>query len=399
MQGEKNSSILFSNAISSCLPPDLHCRMSSSIIVWNASDVRRFMYAYVHLSDSYTLKGNILYSNKTRYLFQLTDRIRDQGFELHKTTQGLYIYMVETKPYETDHSIEELWGRLTKSISNHQLNVASLYELEQAEKDYEMQTLEDEFKHKFNQEFIKDCCIFMNQLNMLAQFDDQLHKVRDMKGREAFVYSRYGQLFVPKCEYFSQLRVRTVLEQDECFANVKVETTDRRNRSVSLFLNRKNFLIDISPKINCSAINSRQLLNSTHFLIRVGNQVKLQLIADLKLIDMTSQNFDFDSLNFDHHGEIVDGFELIDQFHDKASSLNNNQNDLNENFHLLPEDNVDEKHHLLGELAHSFSISISNIWESITYAIKTFIVSIIIFFALIALLYLIKCCYKIRVNK
>lgn len=57
VQGEKNTSRLFSNSRSSCLPPDLYCQMPSSIIVWQSSDVKQFMYSYIHRGNNYTLKG------------------------------------------------------------------------------------------------------------------------------------------------------------------------------------------------------------------------------------------------------------------------------------------------------------------------------------------------------
>ena len=57
VQGEKNTSRLFSNSRSSCLAPDLNCQMPNSIIVWQASDVKQFMYSYIHRGNNYTLKG------------------------------------------------------------------------------------------------------------------------------------------------------------------------------------------------------------------------------------------------------------------------------------------------------------------------------------------------------
>ena len=287
--------------------------------------------------------------------------------------------------------IDELLERLSNSFSRHELKTSSLYEIQLAEQDYEMKSLEGEFQSKFTQEYIKDCSIFLNQLSILAHFDKQIHKVRDMKGREAFVYSLYGQLFVPKCDFFSRLSIRN--EKDKCFTHVQVEAIDRRNKSIVMFLNSKNFLLDHSNKINCSAVNSRQMINSTHFLIRVGNLVKVQSIADLKLIDLTSQNYDFDSLNFDHHGEIVDGYELIDKLHDKPSS--SIDNDLNEKFHILPEDNVEEKHHVIADLAHSISNSLSNFWDSITNAIHSFFMSIMLIFFIIVFVLVLKFCINL----
>lgn len=333
----------------------------------------------------------------SHYLFQLTDRVMDQSYELHKTTQGLYIYMESINRIMINNNsrskIDELLGSLSNSFSKHELKASSLYEIQLAEQDYEMKSLEGEFQSKFTQEYIKDCSIFLNQLSILANFDRQIHKVRDMKGREAFVYSLYGQLFVPKCDFFSKLLIRTEKDK-QCFSYVQVEAIDqRRNKSIILFLNSRNFLLDHSNRINCSAVNSRQMINSTHFLIRVGNLVKVQSIADLKLIDLTSQNYDFDNLNFDHHGEIVDGFELIDKLHDKPSS--SVDNDLNEKFHILPEDNVEEKHHVIADWAHSISNSISNFWDSITNAIHSFFMSILLIFFIISFVFVLKFCIKL----
>lgn len=333
----------------------------------------------------------------SHYLFQLTDRVMDQSYELHKTTQGLYIYMESINRLiminnNSKSKIDELLGRLSNSFSKHELKASSLYEIQLAEQDYEMKSLEGEFQSKFTQEYIKDCSIFLNQLSILAHFDRQIHKVRDMKGREAFVYSLYGQLFVPKCDFFSKLLIRTEKDK-QCFSYVQVEAIDRRNKSIILFLNSRNFLLDHSNRINCSAVNTRQMINSTHFLIRVGNLVKVQSIADLKLIDLTSQNYDFDNLNFDHHGEIVDGFELIDKLHDKPSS--SVDNDLNEKFHILPEDNVEEKHHVIADWAHSISNSISNFWDSITSAIHSFFMSILLIFFIISFVFVLKFCIKL----
>ena len=388
VSAEHNNSLVFSNARSSCKPSDLSCSLANSIVVWNASDVALFMYAHVHMGFNYTLKGDILYSTETMYLFQLTATVQEANkYELHKTTEGLYIYMVNANMPNGTLELYTLEGQLYNSRSDQRPRIADLMDIANAERDFELNSLEGEFKSKIRQEFIKDCSMFQNYLNSLTHFPQQFHRVRDLRGQEAIVYSRLGQLLVPQCQSVGRLTI--VAEQkDECFVDVPVEiqhTVNETSRQLRLFLTNKNFLVDKSPRIECSqGVRTRQLLNKTHFLIRVNRTVKVAQIADLKLVDLTSQNLDFESINYRHHGNIIDGFEMIDNYHEPAQS---NQH-LEEKFHIFPEDHIEQRSSLVTNWASSIIDDIKSVWISITSTIGTTFLLLCVFLIIGGFLFL-----------
>lgn len=230
--------------------------------------------------------------------------------------------------------------------------MASLFDLQLAESDFQFDSIQDEFQKKIIQEFVKDCAMFLNNLQILTKFEDQLHRVRDLKDNESILYSKFGQLFFPRCEIINNVTISQY--EDECFVDTPVEIFDREsNQNLTLFLNKKNFLVDFSPRLkNCTSVNTRQMINNTHFLIRVGHNVKVNQIADLKIVDLTSQNYNFDNINFDHHSQIIDGFNLINDFHERHKE---NENDMDDHYHILPEDNIDEKQNVINEMTNKIA--------------------------------------------
>lgn len=383
IQAEKNTSSVFSNARSSCFPPDFYCQLPKSIVIWKNTDVRRFMYGHIFRGYNYTLSGNILYSKADRYLFQLTDTVKEDIYEFHKTTEGLFVFLLPVSAQQLvfDALMDELpYGH----DPSYMPKMASLFDLQLAESDFQFDSIQDEFQKKIIQEFVKDCAMFLNNLQILTKFEDQLHRVRDLNDNEAILYSKFGQLFFPRCEIINNVTISQY--EDECFVDTPVEIFDREsNRNLTLFLNKKNFLVDYSPRLkNCTSVNTRQMINNTHFLIRVGHNVKVNQIADLKIVDLTSQNYNFDNINFDHHSQIIDGFDLINDFHERHKE---NENDMDDHYHILPEDNIDEKHNVINEMTNKIAHEVGAWWNSIMSSIRSFFFTVICVLGLIALIF------------
>lgn len=187
---------------------------------------------------------------------------------------------------------------------------------------------------------------------------------------------------MPRCEIIKNVTITQY--EKECFFDTPVEIVDGNNRSLTLFLNKKNFLVDNSPRLkNCSSVNTRQMINNTHFLIRVGHNVKVNDIADFKIVDLTSQNYNFDNINFDHHSQIIDGFDLINDFHEHHSG---DENDMDDHYHILPEDNIDDKHNIINEWKDKICNEVGEWWNNIMSSIRSFFMMVICALAFVALL-------------
>lgn len=382
VQAEKNTSVVFSNALNTCTPPDLFCQLSRSIVIWKKSDVRHFMYQNVLKGYNYTLSGNLLYSKEERYLFQLTNTVFEREFVFHRTTEGLFVFML---PVGEDQQLLHL---LDYELSygyypSYTPKIASLFDLQLAESDFQLDSIQDEFQKKMNQEHVKNCVIFTNFLRHLSDYENRFHIVRDYNDNDAILYSKFGQLFLPRCEMINNVTIAQY--EQECFFDTPVEVIDGNKRSVTLFLNKKNFLIDYSPRLkNCSSVNTRHMINKTHFLIRIGNNLKVNAIADLKFIKLNYENYDYDRINFDHHSQIIDGYDLINDFHEPHSE---NENDMDEHYHILPEDNIDEKHSIINEWKDTIYSQVGSWWDNIMSSIRSFFFKVMFVFALIVMLF------------
>ena len=379
--GHTNSSRIFSNALSSCTPQDLQCQLASSIVVWNSSIVNNFLFSFVFFGLNFTWSGDYIYSVQYKYLFQLVESVEEDGLDLYKSTEGLYIYMMDRSLPE--NLFRDRYNRIAKRVN--QKNYIGLYEFQRSENDFEFLSLENEFTAKFYEEFVKDCTNQLNHLNLLAKLEYRFHKMYDMKGNLVYLYSKLGMLFIPNCMEYNKI---TLTEMPDCFKFTPVLVEDDRNRTFTLFLTTDGFLVDFSPKVDCSTVNTRQMVNSTHFLVRVGKDFKLKQVVDLKLIDFTSQNYDFDRLNFYHNKDIVDGFDLIDSFH---GSPHSKTDDLEDQFHVLPNDYVERETSFgVTEMIQRVKNAILSTWEWALNFVK-FIKTILIVIALaIVLFFVIK---------
>lgn len=383
---ETNTSKVFSGSIDKCFASDLSCVFPESVVVWNATDVRKFMYGYVHRGENYTLSGDFLYSITDRYLFQLTTKFEENGFEFHKCTEGLIIYMVNKYQNNWRREVDRLNGLLEYSYNWYRPKLADIAELAMAQQDFDFVALENEFKYKFSQEFVKDCSIFLNDLRLLALTNEQFHLVRDLNGGKAIMYAKFGQLYLPRCQVVNSFRILN--DSKECFKYIPVEVSfNDSQRVVSLFLTAQNYLVDYSPTIECEKINTKQLLNRTHFLVRNKQTTKLIAMPDLKFVDMTTQNTDFDGINFVHNQEIIDGYDTVKDFHGIADR--DEDNDIDPHYHILPENNVADSRFGFIEFKNHASTAISEGWNWFTDKLKFVlyvVIGVLCFYLLLKLL-------------
>ena len=388
--GHTNTSQIFSNALNSCTPPDLQCQLSSSIVVWNSSIVNNFLFSYVFSGSNFTWSGDYIYSIKYKYLFQILNSVEEDGLDLYKTTEGLYLFII-------DRNLSESMFRERYYHYSIRVNLQhdrGLYELQRSENDFEFLSLENEITKKFYEEFVKDCTNQLNHLSLLAKLENRFHNIYDTKGNLVVLYSKLGMLFIPNCVTYTQI---TLTEKPDCFKFSPVFVEDDRNRTFSLFLTTDGFLVDFSPKVECSTVNTRQMVNSTHFLVRVGKELKLQKVADLKFVDFTSQNYDFDRLNFYHNKDIVDGFDLIDSFHGSPHSVTD---DIEDKFHVLPNDYVEQETSFsYEEIVAKVKTAIVRKWQSAVNFVKSILIIIALAFILFIVIKLILSFYGAKVLK
>lgn len=390
VMGHTNTSRIFSNALNSCTPHDLQCQLASSIVVWNSSIVNNFLFSFVFSGTNFTWSGDYIYSVKHKFLFQLVESVEEDGLDLYKTTEGLYLYLIDTSLNE--RMWLERYNRYKNRVNeNHD---RGLYELQRSENDFEFLSLENEFTAKFYEEFVKDCTNQLNHLNLLAKIENKFHKMFDMKGNLVYLYSKLGMLFIPNCVEYKKI---TLAEKSDCFKFTPIVVEDDRNQTFSLFLTTDGFLVDFSPKVDCSTVNIRQMVNSTHFLVRVGKEFALKEVVDLKFIDFTSQNYDFDRLNFNHNKDIVEGFDLIDSFHGSPPSITD---DLDDQFHVLPNDYVEQESTFgFTEIVNRVKNAIVSTWESAVHFVKTILIIIALSIILFVVIKLIIAYYRARAFK
>lgn len=362
---ETNTSQIFSNSLNTCTPPDTFCSLAHSIVIWNQTDVHTNMYKIVTYSHNYTKIGNILFSNETNFLFQLSDSFVEDTYTIYKTTNGLYLFTVNSEKPNSLPALMSFYYKIYDSYESKETSIGDGIELEMAEQDFFRYVEDSIYRYKFLEEYSKDCRVLINQLNMMSKFDRTFHRLNDLKGNPTILYSNLGLLFLPRCQNIYKI---SISEIGECFHDAKVTFITEKDEQFVLFLDQDNFLIDNSPKVECSTINSRQFINNSHFLIRYRDENRIVGVADLKFVDITKQNSNFDSLNFVHNSQIIDGFDKINNFHEPTNQENA---DMNENFHLLPEDYVVDKQNIFSSLKNTITCFFKEISNTIIDKCKT----------------------------
>ena len=357
---ETNTSKLFPGSLRLCTPPDGLCVLVDSVVVWKVEDVKHLMFSSLLKSNNFTLDGNILSSSRERLLFQLTDSVVEEGFTFHRTTEGLYTYLANRTKPELLKEVKRLEDLLAKDKRDEfQPKLGDISELSLAERDYEMLELEGEFREKFRQEFTKDCSMFANFLNMLSNMDEQFHRIRDMKGRESVVYSKFGQLFLPRCHTINAFKITQNKKiYNECFKFLPVELVEEKDRRAFMFLTPQNFLVDFSPQVRCQTLKTKHMINRTHIVIRNGWLFNLVETPVLKIVDISIQNVNFSGINFNHNQQIINGYEVIKEIHGS-----NDQSDDNTQFHLLPEEDAKQSSSFFANILDKAKDFFSECWN------------------------------------
>lgn len=394
VRAETNTSKVFANIRPDhqCTPPFLQCHLAHSIVIWNASDVSRFMYKLVHIGTKYIWTSHqTLYSNKSRMLFQLTNQVvRENNFTFHKTTVGLFLLAIS----DSLSNSSLILSRLSNFLALPNKKILSLSDLileEMAETDFTEFSMAESFRLALSSDQVQTCSNFQNHLRLLASSSPtrSFHRISNMHGQEVIVFAQFKQLFIPRCLNVKKIVVDETTS-DTCFFDLPVRV-NISSREQSLFLSEQNFLVDWSDRLQCSSVNTRIWLNSTHIILRHGSSISLISPADLQFVDLSEQHIDFKFLNFEHNHEIVEGFDKIYKFHDHP--LNNG---FENHFRVLPIDSaLLEKHSILSEWKNSVKSEINSIWSGFFISIKYIFFTIGIILTLLILAFLVFCFLRI----
>ena len=211
-----------------------------------------------------------------------------------------------------------------------------------AENDYDRFYLENSISLEHDKTLLRLCAIFANQLKLIASIDDTFHTIFDFNGNEMYVYSKNNILIIPSCAKIESINIR---DSNECYVDLPV-SIELRNQSINLFLTKNNFLRSTSRIIDCDLINDRIILRSfKHAIKRIGKTNKLLELKNIIEEEIYYDRTNVSILNFNHHSEIVNGYDFLKDFKDLSST-----NDIDGNFYSLPNDFVESTHDLIGNL-------------------------------------------------
>ena len=153
-----------------------------------------------------------------------------------------------------------------------------------------------------------------------------------------------------------------------------------------MFLTKNNFLKSFSKEVHCSLINDRFVLPSNKIaLVRVGNSINYFNISNVIVQEIHLDHYNLSRLNFLHHKEIIDGLNTsryLDEF--------NNFNDINGNFFVLPNDELDSNKDLINKLIDSKSNLIDDFLKLRKF-FNFLIFFIIVFFTIIIVIFTFMC--------
>ncbi|CAF1049097.1 unnamed protein product [Brachionus calyciflorus] len=214
-----------------------------------------------------------------------------------------------------------------------------------AETDYVRYTLEDKMYNEHERNLMKSCALFSNQLRILASFDEMFYITSDFNGNKLIVYSKNNVLYIPSC---LEINTFSIKHTNTCYIDLPVNV-EINNKYISLFLTKNNFLKGFSKEVHCSLINDRFILTSEKLsIVRVGTEIKIFNLSNVIEREIHLDHYNLSSLNFFHHKEITNGFDNSKYFEEQ-----NNINDANWNFYILPNDEINTSSKLLSDLVIS----------------------------------------------
>ncbi|RNA04421.1 hypothetical protein BpHYR1_045475 [Brachionus plicatilis] len=160
---------------------------------------------------------------------------------------------------------------------------------------------------------------------------------------------RKGNLFFSASEqYLFQITTNTIKEitiraSNSCHVDLPIYIKNADNKSLPMFLSNNNFIKSFSQEIHCSLVNDRIILPSHKFSIifNISNVIVKQIYID---------HYNLSTLNFNHHKEIINDFSTLR----KQNKLDNN--DINGNFYVLPNDDINLTNSAFSKLINSKNI-------------------------------------------
>jgi hypothetical protein len=326
---ENNDSIIFSSK-NNCKANDLYCLLHDSIVIWNASIVKKSNYERLFYGEAYSNYRNKLVSPRNKYLFELTDyEITVDNIKMRGTTEGLLIAFM--KPNMTNDSFSNMeLTRTTKQF--HIMNQKARNDLIISERDYEEYTIDNNLRVLSENLSKRLCSLLKTQLNIIKTKNNELIKIYDTNANEIILYVENNLIFIPFC---TTIRYINISNQTDCFHDTPV-TPDIKNNAMRLFLTKNNYLIDKSQLVNCESINTRQLLPSGNtVLIRSGNKTKINNISELIVEHLALNQLKLKEINFDHHDYLINDNNIDLELYKKIIN-----DDLSGNYYSYPDDNA-----------------------------------------------------------
>jgi len=331
----------------------------------------------IHIGSNYTFRNNILYSQDDKLLFELTEPEINCKIKTYKTTDNLFIAF----HYE-DENLEYIKSIKTKSQKIIQRDITNMM---LAELDYSRMEMFNQMLNVQKNQQIEHCAIFKNQLRLYAKDHDRLNTITDLTGNTFTIYTHNHIIFKTTCVEINEI---TIINSEKCYEDILIET-NVQNKTIKAFLTKENILRTESKVIDCKqAIDSFLTPSLNITIIRNGKNVKISKVDNLVEIKLANLIYNEQQLHYHHHEQIIKGFD----FEAEEFMKNNEINDVDNGFYILPDDKISTSNDFIEDLAiaKDFFSSVINSIKDKVRAIITVIISLTVILGILTAIVIVK---------
>jgi hypothetical protein len=316
-----NTAHVIPNPKGPCTAKDLECRLETSIVVWSETLLRACAFERIVYVDDMRLEhialdidnghANILYSNKEKTAFQLTNEIVTscQDINFIKTTSHLYIAFVNTElEYKSMHNLP------VSKINSLHLQTSDYQFIRYAENDYN--------NYFIYQMILKTECISM--LNIIRNNLDQNDKflfMLDQANSEYILYINNGMAYIPHCKQIQTIKVLPTT--GHCYRDIavhyyKTNTTEYKTG----FLRSQGILTQLSTKASCEDTDMNLVIDESSVIIKRKSKIVTVEAYTISLRKEFSHSFVHPVIThlFDHHQLLMNASNILETMNDIFTS-------------------------------------------------------------------------------
>ena len=200
-----------------------------------------------------------------------------------------------------------------------------------------------------------NCISFVNSLSIIKSMNNGFYKLYNLDNNNLTIFNYNHNLFVAKCLNINNIQI---LNEKICYNNLKIRFILNNEWKIGFLLNNK-IIVNNSQQINCNnSFKYYYFDQSKTSVIRENNIFKI-INESRPIIKFKPENVNFNSIDFHHDSNELEGFSLHDDFKLQFNSQINQDN-------------------------FEFEEQITSEWTNDSFKTKTLLISIFsIFFLLI----------------